>query len=88
MKKGIIFKVVAVSSNTNSFGLHQAIMISREGVAYKACAGYLNVPKRGDELFIPFIGEDSNSLDFGGRFEIPERIEDAPQDVIAEVWGQ
>ena len=46
------FKVVAVSSNTNSFGLYQCVMVSKSGKGYKACASYLSIPKQGDILLI------------------------------------
>ena len=90
MNLAVDFKVVAVSSNTNSFGLFQCVMIAKDGLAYKACANSLNIPKQGDIVSIKFIkkidGTFSNKLDFAGRFEIPERIEDAPKEVRDEVW--
>lgn len=84
------FKVVAVSSNTNSFGLFQCVLIAKNGLAYKACANSLNIPKEGDTVNIPYKaggnGISNATLNFAGRFEIPERIEDAPQEIIDEVW--
>lgn len=89
--KTLDFKVVAVSSNTNSFGLFQCVLVAQNGLAYKACANSLNIPKQGDTISIPFavqgIGSSMLTLDFGGKFEIPERIEDAPQEIIDEVWN-
>ena len=85
------FKVVAVSSNTNSFGLFQCVLVAKNGLAYKACANSLNIPKQGDTISIPYRGNGNGlsnaTLDFGGKFEIPERIEDAPQEIIDEVWN-
>ena len=86
------FKVIAVSSNTNSFGLKQCVLVARNGLAYKACANSLNIPKKGDIVTIPYIAGDEGlndaTLNFAAKsFEIPERIIDAPQDVIDEVWN-
>lgn len=86
------FKVVAVSANTNSFGLHQCVMLAKNGVAYKACANYLNVPKKGDILEVPaLLDKDKNPTDkfnFSAlSFEIPEKMPIAPKEVIAEVWN-
>ena len=84
------FKVVAVSNNTNSFGLRQCVMIAKDGTAYKACANSINVPKQNEVIDIRVILNKKGEVldyDFTGRsFEIPERIEDAPKEVVAEVW--
>lgn len=90
MNFSVDFKVVAVSSNTNSFGLFQCVLIAQNGLAYKACANSLNIPKQGDTVSIQYkagpMGIEDARLDFAGRFEIPERIEDAPREVVNEVW--
>lgn len=85
------FKVVAVSANTNSFGLYQCIMIARDGRAYKACASYLNVPKKDSIVNVPAIldasGNPTSRFNFAAlSFEIPEQIETAPEEVVAEIW--
>ena len=84
------FKVVAVSNNTNSFGLHQCVMIAKDGTAYKACANSINVPKRDEVIDVRVILNKKGEVldyDFTSRsFEIPERIEDAPNEVIEEIW--
>jgi hypothetical protein len=89
---GVNFHVVAVSENTNSFGLKQCVLLAMNGLAYKACANSLNLPKQGDSVFIPYqagpMGIEDATLNFAAKgFEIPERIEDAPEEVIKEVWG-
>lgn len=84
------FKVVAVSSNTNSFGLFQCVLLAKNGLAYKACANSLNIPKQGDTVSIPYkagpMGIEDARLNFAGKFEIPERMDDAPQEIVDEVW--
>lgn len=86
------FKVVAVSDNTNSFGLHQCVMVAKSGIGYKACANYLNIPQKGDILDIPVLfdtkGNPTESYDFSSKgFEIPIKIEKAPEEIIREIWG-
>jgi hypothetical protein len=85
------FKVVAVSENTNSFGLSQCVLVANNGLAYKVCANSINIPKEGDIVKIPYKaganGISDATLNFASRgFEIPERIEDAPREIIDEVW--
>ena len=90
---GVEFKVVAVTSNTNSFGLKQCILVARNGLAYKACANSLNMPEQGSVITIPYaggsgdIGDAPITLSFAQKgFEIPERQEDAPREAVAEIW--
>jgi hypothetical protein len=83
------FKVVAVSDNTNSFGLRQMVVIAKDGTAYKTCASYLNVKKKGEILVqtynLTVTGNPTNQH-FSGC-ELTERIEDAPDEVIQEIWN-
>lgn len=82
------FKVVTVSSNTNSFGLKQCIMVAKNGTAYKACANSLNIPKAGDVVSIPYIGEDNPTLSFSHKgFEIPEELDTCPSDAVIDIWN-
>lgn len=80
------FKVVAVSKNTNSFGLHGVVMIAEDGEGWEAAHGPLELPEQGDILQV--------SMDDGGLnwaavgFEIPRRLPQAPKDVVSQVWGQ
>ena len=83
------FKVVAVSENTNSFGLKQMVMVGRKGEAFKACFNSLNVKKQGDIIHgIVTLNDDAKikRAEFTGG-ELVERVEDAPEDVIKEVWN-
>ncbi len=86
------FKVAAVSVNKNSFGLAQCVLISQNGLAYKACANSLNIPEEGDIVSIAYIGGTNGlsnaTLNFAGKgFEIPERVFDAPKEIINELWN-
>lgn len=89
------FKVFRVSLNTNSFGLREFYMMAKNGVAYKACANSLNVPKKGETVSIPLIegkegvgGFKKIEYNFAAQgFEIPERLKpDAPLEVVNSVW--
>jgi len=77
-----LFKVVAVSSNTNSFGLYGVIMIAQDGEAWKAAHGQLGLPKQGDTLLI-----DPTAWGASG-FEIPEKLPQPPAEVVSEAWGK
>ena len=88
---GVHFKVVAVSENTNSFGLKQCIMLAQNGLAYKACANSLNIPSKGESVFIPYEegpnGIEDAFLCFAKKgFEIPERLEDATLEEVEEIY--
>ena len=80
-KKRKEYKVVAVSENANNFGLRSMILIARDGEAWKAAANDLNLSKKGETLEV--FGHDFSLL----GFEIPERLPDAPPDVVKQVWG-
>lgn len=45
-------KVIAVSSNVNSFGLREMVLLSEQNEYYKASANALNLRKVGDELLV------------------------------------
>lgn len=86
------FIAAAVSSNVNSFGLYQIVLIANDGTAFTACANSVNVPERGATVEVPLtltevdgnIKKDYNFSALG--YEIPEQIENAPVEVVAEVW--
>jgi hypothetical protein len=73
------FKVVAKSSNTNSFGLHQFVVMATDGEAYKIHGSMYVKKDRGD--IVPridgaFIG-----------FEMPEKLDNAPEEVVKAVFN-
>lgn len=80
------FKVVAVSSNQNSFGLYGVVLMSKDGEAWEAAHGTLELPKRGDVLTVSMDPGGPNWAALG--FEIPRQMPKPPQDVIKQVWGQ
>ena len=73
------FKVLAKSSNTNSFGLHQFVVLSTDGECYKIHGSmYVNKDK-GD------IVQQTDGRFIG--FEMPEKMPKAPEGVIKEVFN-
>ena len=84
------FRVIAKSSNTNSFGLHQLVVVAKDGEAYTLHASMYNAKEFGQPMYKTLIINDDNGNVEQGYFlgtEMPERIEDAPEEVIKEVWN-
>lgn len=83
-KQYVEFKVAAVSSNTNSFGLYQMVLVSREGAAFTACKS--DPPSKGTVLTLPLeSGMITSSIGF--HFEIPRKLENAPPAIMEELWA-
>ena len=82
-----VFIVAAISSNSNSFGLNQFVLIAKDGEAWAACRSRrYSTFVQGDKLFLSYPIEDSLSK---LRFEIPDRlIPDFPPAVVQAVWGK
>lgn len=83
------FKVITVSENTNSFGLKQLYMVSKEGVVYRACMTSQFCPKKGDIVNVPITIKDNKIVDFNLSslgYELPELLPSAPEHVITEIW--
>ena len=81
------FRVVAVSSNRNSFGLKGVVLVARDGQAFEVGSNDLHLPKEGDVLEVttkPGIGLDWGTL----GFEIPRELDPPPpSEVVRQVWG-
>lgn len=81
-------KVIAVSSNHNSFGLRSMILISDNGQGWQALANDLNVKAKGTVFEIP---EDQSVSTFLclQSFECTRRLDpDPPRKLTQEVWGK
>lgn len=82
-KKIKAFKVAAISTNTNSFGLHNVVLVAKDGEAWQVKASGFNVPKQGQIFqFEQTVGEL-----IAQGWELPEKISNAPASVLAEVWS-
>jgi hypothetical protein len=81
------FRVVAVSTNRNSFGLHGVALVARDGQAYEVGCNDLHLPRQGDVLNVPTRA--GGGLDWAKLgFEIPTRLHPpAPPEVVRQVWG-
>lgn len=86
-----LFKVVTQSSNTNSFGLKQFVLVSRSGQAFKACKNPLFAPRTGETISIPLVlDRDGNVTGFNfaqAGFEIPEKLPAPPEEVLKEIFN-
>lgn len=81
-----LFKVAAVSSNTNDFGLYAVILIGADGEAWRVAANNLNVKKAGEILTVALAGPRHRRVWETFGFEIPMRLPEAPLQVVREVW--
>ncbi len=70
-----IFKVLAKSLNTNSFGLFRMVLVAEDGEAFEAHANSLNSREEG--CVMP---RRDNGLFYG--CEMVNKLEDVPQEVI------
>lgn len=85
-----IFKVIAVSTNTNSFGLHQMVLVAKSGVTFKACANSLNLAKKDSEVSVPVTIKNDKIVNYNFTalgYEIPEQMNNAPKEVLKEIFA-
>jgi hypothetical protein len=84
------FKVVAVSDNTNSFGLRQVVLVAKSGVVYKACKTDQFCPKKDDVVSIPVEqhGHYTSHNFTAAGYELPERMKDAPKEILDEIFKE
>jgi hypothetical protein len=89
----ILFRVIAQSSNANSFGLRGHVLISRTGLACEVGLNYLNARPVGDSIRVPVHRSDLRSAEeLAGAVarklhgEIPRSLPKAPREVIRQVY--
>jgi hypothetical protein len=87
------FKVVSISTNTNSFGLFGVIIMNQQGHAYELGVSSFNLAdtRRSDIVHVKLRneGQQNEMVEqvYEFNFEIPRRLTpDAPPDVIEHVW--
>ncbi len=83
------FKVVTISTNTNSFGLYSVILITKMGIAYQVLANSLNKPNAGDILNVWFsiCLNETIRYDFVSLgFEVPERLANVPNEITKNLF--
>jgi len=80
------FKVAAVSSNTNSFGLYGMLLLAKDREVWQVGANNLHVKKVGDIVEVR-VDEVNSEPDFTSlSYEIPQRMPDCTQKLADEIW--
>lgn len=81
------FKVVSVSKNHNSFGLHGVVLCNSNGLAFEVGISLCNLPKRGQ--MIPGSITDTDNLAglIGYSYEIPRKMQKPSKAVIKEIMA-
>lgn len=81
------FKVVSVSQNHNSFGLHGVVICDPNGVAFEVGISLCNLPKRGQN--IPGSITDTNNLAglVGYSYELPRKMQKPSKAVVKEIMA-
>ena len=87
MKK--LFIVVAKSLNTNSFGLYQMIVMSKDGEVYKTHASMYNAKEEGETIAqtLEFNKEGEIVRKYFVGHEMSTKMEDAPQEIVEEMFN-
>jgi hypothetical protein len=85
------FRLVTISSNTNSFGLHNHIFVAPDGEAWQAAAyrgpGGKTITV-GDILTVPCENGEPNFAKIGYEIAEPAPQGRAPIGVVRELWGE
>jgi len=77
------FKVIAISSNSNSFGLKQFYAYSKSKRLFRACASYFNLPKLESEIQV--LVSDTGKIQFGRMgWELGEMMPAPPKELEKE----
>jgi|GEM_PF-6284118 len=80
------FIITAISSNANSFGLHQFVFISQTGEAWAGLANKQYCRHKQDDVITLPENRGIGLAELG--FECPHRLDpDAPQEVVDEAWA-
>lgn len=81
------FKVAAISSNTNSFGLNRFVFVARDGEAWAGHKAKQYAAFKQGQVVVLEAPVNRTLTERG--FEIPERLSpDCPPDVVEEIWGK
>lgn len=81
------FKVAMVSSNSNSFGLRNMILIAKDGEAWSVCASAMHFREKGTTIHIPLTEWlETQIVSSKYPFELPNKLPRAPVNVVEEAW--
>jgi len=81
------FKVVAVSSIANSFGLRGMVLMAKDGEAWEVGVNHLYIKEKNAIVSLPVKNGETQICCENFPCEIPRQLSKAPQKVVAEVWG-
>ena len=87
------FRIVAISSNSNSFGLHGVVLVAEDGEAWEIgiSLSYINNYSKGSvikqERTQNEFGITVSKQFVGVSYEIPRELQTAPKDVVAEIFS-
>lgn len=80
------FRIAAVSSNANSFGLRQCIMMPRTGKAWKVLKSICQPWTKGQDIKVPIVKDQLQWARVG--VECPEEIDLLPpKTLVKEVYS-
>ena len=82
------FRVGAKSSNTNSFGLYQLILVSKDGDAYKTHASMYNAKDKGEDMTMVIRTNDEGKVmdSYFEGCEATSKLPRPPKEVINEIF--
>jgi len=80
------FKVAAVSSNMNSFGLYGMVLVGLDGEAWEVGVSHLLKQRKGSIVWVS-KREDRGMAFAGLGYEIPRKLLKAPADVMSKIWA-
>ena len=81
------FKIAAISSNTNSFGLNRFVFVAQDGEAWAGHRAKQYAPVKQGQVIRLETPINHSLIKLG--FEIPERLEpDCPPGAVEEIWGK
>jgi hypothetical protein len=80
------FRVAAKSSNTNSFGLRQYVLVSQVGAAFKVCRSISPGPEWETNQDVQVPMEDGAPVWAEVCCELPEALPAAPDKVVRELF--
>jgi len=82
------FRIAAISSNSNAFGLTGHVLVAKDGEAWEAarsrCGDYPEKLKVGDDITLPL--ENGEPVFAGNNFEIPHKLVNPPPVLVNQLW--
>lgn len=95
MKHTILLKVVARSSNTNSFGLRGHVLVSRTGLGVELALNHINSLETGANVRVPVRRDDlidkqalASAVALHLHGEIPRALNKAPRKVLQSIFSK